>query len=77
MKRSFLNREKQFAKEVERGERSDEIPGVNGIEGINPSAVILVPTRELAIQIAREAVKLCRGLKSKSPDWCIMNLNKE
>jgi superfamily II DNA/RNA helicase len=77
MKRSILNREKQFAKEVERGQKSDEIPGVNGIEGINPSALILVPTRELAIQIAREAVKLCRGLKSKSPDWCIMNLNKE
>lgn len=48
----------------------DAIPGVSVI-GIDPRALIMAPTRELAIQLAKECLKLCRGfdctyLKHKS-----------
>ncbi|CAG5094675.1 Oidioi.mRNA.OKI2018_I69.XSR.g13767.t1.cds [Oikopleura dioica] len=54
-------RQKKFARE-----RSSEIPGVEGIIGVDPRAVIMTPTRELAIQIAKEAVKLTRGLERET-----------
>ena len=54
--RNFLVfRAKKFAEEG-----MDEIPGVDCI-GIDPRALIMAPTRELAIQLAKECLKLCRG----------------
>ncbi|CAG5094119.1 Oidioi.mRNA.OKI2018_I69.XSR.g13264.t1.cds [Oikopleura dioica] len=57
-------REKKFPNEDESG-----IPGVDVI-GIDPRALIMTPTRELAIQIAKEAIKLTRGLEREEIKIC-------
>ncbi|CBY08931.1 unnamed protein product [Oikopleura dioica] len=47
----------------------DAIPGVSVI-GIDPRALIMAPTRELAIQLAKECLKLCRGFDSNDIKIC-------